>query len=181
MFSFYPILQSFKFVISIVWHLSYVMDLERVFDILCGNTYISSSQFFLLDSGLFLTFPKESRRILAKEVVEQLLNDPESNAKLNHEMHVRVVMENVGQAFGLDVEDAHIISRVTDLYRKWLFDGDRRPLAVIQQEQDIAIVLFSSLSSNSTFKNNPNDLTIHFEFHFPNILIIHFSNIFIDS
>jgi hypothetical protein len=49
-------------------------------------------------------------------------------------------MENVGQAFGLDVEDAPIISRVTDLYRKWLFDGDRRPLAVIQQEQDIAIV-----------------------------------------
>jgi hypothetical protein len=115
------------------------------------------------DSGLYLSFPKETRRVLAKEVVEHLLNDPEANAKLTHSMHVHVVMETVGQAFGLDVDDAPIISRATDLYRKWLFDGDRRPLPIVQQEQDITIKIckhFSLLFALRPF-SKPNQLEIH--------------------
>jgi hypothetical protein len=79
---------------------------------------------------------------MARDCVEHLLNDPESTMRLTSSQHVKVIMETVGQAFGLDVEDAPIISRVTDLYKRWLFEHDlgRRPLPVMTEEEYVYLV-----------------------------------------
>lgn len=105
---------------------------------------------------------------MARDCVEHLLNDPEATMRLTSSQHVKVIMETVGQAFGLDVEDAPIISRVTDLYKRWLFEHDlgRRPLPVMTEEEYVYLVRVLIISKTDASRTIYDSEIIYFSiFH----------------
>lgn len=81
------------------------------------------------ESSVFMQFPEETRKVLAGEIVRVLIgNSPLPGATLKSANHVRVIMEIVGQSFGLPikVETIDIIAGATELYRRWLLGDDER-------------------------------------------------------
>jgi hypothetical protein len=76
-------------------------------------------------------------------VVAHLLQDPTSLELLSSVQHVLVVMETIGQAFGLDVDDNSVIMQCAELYRRWLLT-DAKPAAFMLNEQDFYVVRITS-------------------------------------
>lgn len=67
-----------------------------------------------------MPFPKDIRRGIASLVVSHLLKDEQANKNLTSKQHVTVIMEIVGQSFGLDISDEILIRQAIQLYKNWI-------------------------------------------------------------
>lgn len=73
------------------------------------------------------------------QIASHLVQDETAAVKLSSRQHVIVVMEILGQAFGLDVADEKIIHLVTELYRRWILT-DSKPQPIKDDEEFFFIV-----------------------------------------
>jgi hypothetical protein len=62
--------------------------------------------------------------------------------------HVKWYMEVIGQGFNLPLEDMAITNHDVDIYARWLFEQDTRPLAVAKEglEQEFFQIIFHQFS-----------------------------------
>lgn len=85
--------------------------------------------FFLIytEEGIFLIFPQSTRRVVASELVKALLSKSTSSSTVSTSVHVRIILESLGQAFSLPLEDAMIIDSCLELYKRWILEEHARP------------------------------------------------------
>lgn len=101
------------------------------------------------DGNVLASFPPAIRRSIIAEVTNCMFQsgtvagmsggaaDGETGlASLTAPFHVRWVMEVVGQAFTLPLEDMNIVSNAAAIYMQWLLEPARRPPAVQRSSRD---------------------------------------------
>jgi hypothetical protein len=105
----------------------------------------------IADSKVFFPFPKVIRRGLAAQIVPHLLADVMfAQESFPTKQHLTVILEVLGQAFALDIEDAPLILQVADLYKRW-FLSDSRPTPMKEDEDFFFLVLSSSVTHELLF------------------------------
>ncbi|CEP06859.1 hypothetical protein [Parasitella parasitica] len=99
------------------------------------------------------SLPLSIRRVLISEITGYL--HPTSLGKLppdpsifSSPAHVKWFMEVIGQGFNLPLEDMAITNDDVDIYARWLFEHNLRPLAVIEEglEQEFYQIIFHQFS-----------------------------------
>mmetsp|Transcript_2068 Transcript_2068/g.4811 ORF Transcript_2068/g.4811 Transcript_2068/m.4811 type:complete len:1158 (-) Transcript_2068:823-4296(-) len=98
------------------------------------------------ETSVFLKFPTTTRKVIAFEVCRVLLDEKIAAHELDNCAHLRVILECVGQSFGLPMEAAVIIDHAVQLYRKWLTDEDAQPHALKADEQAFYKDMFKHMS-----------------------------------
>ncbi|EPB83117.1 hypothetical protein HMPREF1544_10155 [Mucor circinelloides 1006PhL] len=99
------------------------------------------------------SLPLSIRRVLISEITGYL--NPSSSGKQPPDpsifaspAHVKWFMEVIGQGFNLPLEDMAITNDDVDIYARWLFEHNTRPLAVIEEglEQEFYQIIFHQFS-----------------------------------
>lgn len=88
-----------------------------------------------------LSFPISTRNTISFLVADHLLKDSTPTTTLSTIAHVNLVMECVGQGFGLPTSEGNTIKAGIELYRRWLLEKVR-PQPVEVDEQRIFRVSF---------------------------------------
>src|SRR3989338_9008283 len=89
------------------------------------------------ESALFLHFPDSTRRIIAIKICDDLLKEEPGPEVLSSSAHVHILMECIGQAFGLPVNEQTvvIIGKAITVYENWLFKDQTKPPPLKEDEQ----------------------------------------------
>ncbi|KAL0143129.1 hypothetical protein V8B55DRAFT_1474509 [Mucor lusitanicus] len=99
------------------------------------------------------SLPLSIRRVLISEITGYL--NPSSSGKQPPDpsifaspAHVKWFMEVIGQGFNLPLEDMAITNDDVDIYARWLFEHNMRPLAVVEEglEQEFYQIIFHQFS-----------------------------------
>lgn len=124
-----------------------------------------------LETNILGPLPLSIRRLLISEITGYLHptsgKPPPDPSIFSSPAHVKWYMEVLGQGFNLPLEDMAITNDDIDIYTRWLFEQNTRPLAVVRDglEQEFFQIIFhqfsllfqpriarsSSNSSNSSF------------------------------
>mmetsp|Transcript_20722 Transcript_20722/g.30812 ORF Transcript_20722/g.30812 Transcript_20722/m.30812 type:complete len:1224 (+) Transcript_20722:40-3711(+) len=101
------------------------------------------------ESSVFLSFPDNTRKVIAIKLCNDLLANEPPPEKLSNSAHVRVLMECIGQTFSLpiDVQTIVIIDKARQVYHNWLFDSASRPPPIQEDEQIFFKDIFKHYSS----------------------------------
>lgn len=57
-----------------------------------------------LASSVYGDFPTQTRRLIASHTAAHLLKDTTDNGILSSASHIHIIMESIGQGFGLPIE-----------------------------------------------------------------------------
>lgn len=76
---------------------------------------------------------------MCNHIVSHLLKEESGQKDLTSRQHIIVMMEIIGQAFGLDISDEPVIKMCIQIYRNWLLDGPKPPL--IDEDKDFFVIV----------------------------------------
>jgi hypothetical protein len=95
---------------------------------------------------VLLGFPVATRVELANSVSKVVLSNEVKNASLSTAVHVRVVLEVVGQGLSLPLSAASTVEAGVRLYRRWLLDLHSRPIPIMHDDQFFCRQMLKHLS-----------------------------------
>ncbi|KAI8341566.1 hypothetical protein BD560DRAFT_412168 [Blakeslea trispora] len=110
------------------------------------------------------SLPLSIRRVLISEITSYLHpppgKQPPDPSVFSSPAHIKWFMEVIGQGFNLPLEDMSITSDDVDIYSRWLFEAQARPVAVMNEnlEQEFYQIIFHQLSllfQPRIVRNNP--------------------------
>ncbi|EFC50362.1 rap/ran GTPase-activating protein [Naegleria gruberi] len=97
--------------------------------------------------NILKTFPLDVKRVVISSIVDYF-NNQNNTAKngLSTTAHVEWVMEVVGHAFQLPIADHQTIDRAINVYNKWLFEENQRPIPLQENLQYFVQQIFNHFS-----------------------------------
>ncbi|KAL9543689.1 hypothetical protein MBANPS3_007993 [Mucor bainieri] len=105
------------------------------------------------ETNILGSLPLSIRRVLISEITGYLHpssgnKQPPDPSIFASPAHVKWFMEVIGQGFNLPLEDMAITNDDVDIYARWLFEHNSRPLAVVEEglEQEFYQIIFHQFS-----------------------------------
>jgi hypothetical protein len=98
------------------------------------------------EEGIFFSFPIAARQSLARLICDNLLSVLMAPTQLSTCVHVRIMLECVGQCFALPLDSSHIIESGIEIYRRWLLEPKKQPPPIQEDEQFFYKEMFKHLS-----------------------------------
>jgi hypothetical protein len=82
------------------------------------------------ETGVLSSYPLEVKRVLISEMARYLDSHDTNYSNISTNLHISWLLELLGQAFVLPIEDYSIIESSLNTYAAWLLDGSSRPLII---------------------------------------------------
>lgn|SRR3990167_8999010 len=86
------------------------------------------------------------RQNLARLICDNLLSGLIAPSQLSTCVHVRVILECVGQAFSLPLDSSNTIESAVEIYRRWILEPKKQPPPIQEDEQFFYKEMFKHLS-----------------------------------
>jgi len=104
-----------------------------------------------------MLFPIGTRKSVGQEIVRSILSGSTPPSALPTCVHVRVMLECIGQSFSLPLDAPDIIESSIELYKRWLIDERLRPVPIQEDPQFFVIEMLKHLSQ--VFVLRPQELS----------------------
>lgn len=104
-----------------------------------GKSFFRPSETYILKN-----FPPHVRQIMGTQMVSVLGDNVDANKLLTSTAHIKWAMECIGVSFTLNMEDEEMIGTAIEIYRRWVFEPAKRPMAWEEYSQFFLSVRISS-------------------------------------
>lgn len=119
-----------------------------------NRLYFTSNLNVFTEAGVFLGFPTDVRNSIAKLLCENIISGKVPVSLFSTAVHVRIMLECVGQCLSLPLEHFNTIDQALQIYKSWFLDPKKQPSPIKEDEQFFYKEMFQQLSLIFTPRHN---------------------------